>query len=280
VKDKLVLITGANSGIGYTTTLSMAVKGASVVMVCRDKQKGEQARASVIAATGNNTVDLMLCDLSSLNSVRRFAEVFLKKYTKLDVLINNAGGMFDEKYLSEDCYEWTFAVNHLGHFLLTHFLSGALKKAAPSRIINVSSKAHLFGKMVFDDLMFEKRRYSSAAAYAQAKLANVLFTIELNKRLKQDGVTAYSLHPGAVRTNFFNTIPAGWKFVASLLAPLLISPEKGAETSVYLASEPGIEHLSGRYFEKKKPATMNAQAKDPQVASILWMVSAQLTKIN
>ncbi len=278
MKGKICLVTGANSGIGKVTALELARAGATVVMVARNKAKGEEALAEVRRASGSNTVELMLADLSSQKSIRSLAEQFKAKYDRLDVLVNNAGAILSNRELSVDGYEMTFALNHLGYFLLTNLLLDRLKAGAPSRVVNVSSAAHRMGHIHFDDLQLE-RGYSAWKAYGQSKLANVLFTVELARRLEGTGVTANSLHPGFVRSNF-NTGTAVNRLVMKLVSPFAISVEKGAETSVYLATSPEVEGVTGKYFAKKQVARTSAEANDPAVARRLWEVSEKLTGLR
>ena len=209
MKKKKVLVTGASSDIGKAKAKDLATMGFHVVMACRNKDKAQVVRDAIVASSGTTDISLFQIDLASMASVRNGAEQILHAHPQIDVLINNAGGIFYERMLSVDGYEYTFAVNHLGHLLLTTLLLPALRKAGKARIINVSSIAHMFGHMQFEDLMFEKK-YSPAKAYAMAKLANVLFTYELDRRFRGQGITANCLHPGVVNTNFFNSI-SSWQ---------------------------------------------------------------------
>jgi len=278
--EKICLITGATSGIGKATAMELASMGASVVMVGRDRGRGETVMAEIKEKSGNASVDLMLADVSSQEEIRRLADEFKEAYPRLDVLINNAGVFHSKRITSADGMETTFAVNHLAYFLLTNLLLDVLKASAPSRIVNVSSGDHSNGTIDFDDLQGEKG-YKGTKAYPQSKLANVLFTYEIARRLEGTGVTANCLHPGAgVRTNFWSGVSGVFGFMVRALRPLMISPEKGAETSIYLASSPEVEGLSGRYFVKKAEASSSDVSYDGRIARRLWEVSAELTNLR
>jgi retinol dehydrogenase-14 len=277
--EKVCLITGATSGIGRATAMGLANMGASVVMVGRDRGRGEAVMDEIKAKSGNNSVALMLADLSSQEEIRRLAHEFEEAYPRLDVLINNAGLFRSERITTADGLETTFAVNHLGCFLLTNLLLDVLETSAPSRIVNVSSGEQRNGTIDFDDLQGEEG-YKGTKAYSQSKLANVLFTYELARRLEGTGVSANCLHPGAgVRTNFGRGVSGVFGVMVRALGPLMISPEKGAETSVYLASSPEVKGVSGRYFVKKAEARSSEVSYDERIARRLWEVSAELTKV-
>ncbi len=280
MKGKTCLITGANSGIGYESALALAKMGAQIVMVCRNRSKGEAAQATIKSKSGNQLVDLLIADLSVQQSIRDLAAAFKAKYNRLDVLINNAGGAFGKRELTADGYEMTFAVNHLAYFLLTDLLLDVLKASAPSRIVSVASEYEQFAALDFDDLMLEKK-YGVNKAYGQSKRANIAFSYELAKRLVGTGVTANCLHPGVVRTNFGSQTGGLFGMVWSKLArPLELSPEQGAQTIIYLASSPEVEGVTGMYYQKKKPIKSHAQTYDPAVQTRLWQVSEQLTKMT
>lgn len=266
---KVAIITGATSGIGAEAAKVLAAEGMHLVLAVRSIQKGELLRAEIIDQNPGAQIDLMLCDLSSLKSVRHFAEQFDATYSRLDVLINNAGVWETRRKESQDGIELTFAVNHLAPFLKTNLLLEKLKATANSRIINVSSNAHKFARVNLDDLE-GKKSWNSTKAYAQSKLANVLFTRSLAKLLDGTGVMAFSMHPGFVATNLFSKFPG---FMMSLLSPVMVSPQKGAETLVYLATQPEVEKLNGSYFVKKKPARISKAGKDDLLAHQLWEVS-------
>ncbi|HYF76572.1 MAG TPA: SDR family oxidoreductase [Symbiobacteriaceae bacterium] len=275
MSDKICMVTGANSGIGKVTALELARKGATVIMVCRDRGRAEPVLAEIRQATGNSRVELMIADLSSQQSIRQLADGFKAKYDRLHVLVNNAGAILFQRTLTPDGLETTFAVNHLGGFLLTNLLLDTIKASAPARIINVSSGAHVGARIHFDDLQAEKS-FSAWRAYGQSKLANILFTVELTRRLEGTGVTANALHPGFVRSNFAGTSRLA-KAMIGLMQPFTISPEQGAETSIYLASSPDVEGVTGKYFVKCRPVKSTRASTDPETARRLWQVSEQLT---
>ena len=275
---KVVIITGCNTGIGKETALDLARRGASVYMACRDKVKCEEARQEIIKATGNLNVFNRSLDLSSLDSVRRFVAEFLKEEPRLDVLINNAGVMMCPKMLTKDGFEMQLGTNHLGHFLLTNLLLDTLKKSAPSRIINVSSLAHIGGKLNKEDLNYDKH-YVDVMAYCQSKLANVLFTRELAKRLKGTGVTANSLHPGAVNTDLLRHIHPVLRTLARPFLPYFFkSPRSGAQTHIRLAVDPELEEVSGKYFRDCKIVSESKNAQSDEDALWLWDKSVEMTK--
>jgi len=275
---KVCLITGATSGIGKATAMKLASMGASVVMVARDRGRGEAAMAEIKVGSANASVALMLADLSSQEDIRRLAHEFEEAYPRLDVLINNAGVIRSERITTADGLETTFAVNHLAYSLLTNLLLDMLKASAPSRIVNVSSGEQRNGTIDFDDLQGEKG-YKGAKAYSQSKLATVLFTYELARRLEGTGVTANCLHPGVVGTNLGSGVSGAFGVMVRALTPLMKSPEKGAETSVYLASSKEVESVSGRYFVKKAEARSSDASHDQRIARRLWEASAELTKL-
>ena len=249
-------------------------------MVSRNKEKGQKALQEIVGKTGNNQVELLTADFNSFESVKKLAIEFKSKYNKLDVLINNAGTFFSELQYSKDGIEMQFAVNHLAPFLLTNLLLDTLKKSSSSRIINVSSKLHYRGSMDFDDL-YLKKGYDGLKAYCQSKLANVLFTYELSRRLEGSGITANCLHPGGVRTGLVNKNTSGiYKIVWIFLKPFMISPVTGAITSIYLASSNEVEGVTGKYFDKCKPYRSSRISCDKEIAHRLWEVSEKLTEIS
>lgn len=277
MRGRVCLITGANKGIGKETTLGLAERGATVVMVCRDRTNGQTAQAEIRARSGNPSVDIMFADLSSQESLCQLVRDYHGGYDRLDVLINNAGILSRTRSLTEDGIESTFAVNHMAYFLLANLLLDTLKKSAPSRIINVSSQAHRQARLDFDDLQCGVR-YSGPRAYNQSKLANILFTHELSSRLERTGVTVNCLHPGVVRTNlledYFRSVGAGFAFF--LLRPFFVSPARGARTSIYLASAPELEGVSGKYFINSKEVKSSASSYDENAARRLWETSRRL----
>lgn len=273
------MITGANSGIGRAAALELARMGYSVVMACRSKERGEAAMKEIRGESGSRAVDLMIADLSSMQSVRQLARDFIDKYPDLHVLVNNAGIVNMRRHLTVDGYESTFATNYLAPFLLTNLLLDRLKSSAPSRIVNVSSASHYRGHVDFDDLQ-GSRRYGGMRAYSQSKLALVLFTRELAKRLAGSGVTANCLHPGAVATNMWKRQAGPAGFIMKIPAAFLATPSKGAETVVYLASSPEVERSSGGYYDKKKVKKPSEESYDDTVAKRLWEVSLTLTGLG
>ena len=277
-KGKICIITGSNSGIGKETAKCLAKMGAHVVMVVRCQERGEKARLEIVKQTGNNSIDLMICDLSSMDSIRRFAEEFKSKYNRLDVLINNAGAMFNKRDVTPEGFEHTLAVNYLGPFLLTYELLDLLKSSAPSRIINVSSGLAKNGKVDLDDLQSEKN-YSGTKAYARVrapvyantKLMLMMFTYELAKRLKGTGVTANVLMPGFVATNLGkNSGSLSSSIMFKMVRPMQVNAKKGAETSVYLASSDDVKDISGKCFAKKKEVTTCPESYDEEIQKHLW----------
>ena len=277
---KVCLVTGATSGIGAATALALANQGATTILVGRNVKKTEKAVKRIAAKTGNTSVAYLIADLSSQNDIQRLAEAFKQEYPHLDVLINNAGGKFVERRDTVDGLEWTFAVNHLAYFLLTHLLLDQLKAAEMGRIINVASGAHngITG-LDFDDLQNEND-YVGKQAYGQSKLANILFTYELARRLEGTTVTANAVHPGGVITNFCrnNGLVSWIKHVsAHLLARDLIGPQEAAKTIVYLATSPDLDRVTGKYYYEQKPVDSSPASYDQQAAARLWDVSLQLT---
>jgi NAD(P)-dependent dehydrogenase (short-subunit alcohol dehydrogenase family) len=277
MQGRICLVTGGSTGIGKVTALELARRGAQVTIVSRDKARGEAALADIRQQSGNQQVELILADLSSMKEVRRVAARFLATHDRLHVLVNNAGVILTDRVVTEDNLEATFAINHLAYFLLTELLQDLLIRSAPARIINVASGAHLRGHINFDDLQAEKS-YSGLRVYCNSKLANLLFTQELARRLDGTHVTANSVHPGPVATSW-GTNTSGWfKWGHSLFRPFMITPEKGAETSVYLATSSDVAKVSGQYFAKMKRTRASKEANDPAIAKRLWKVSEQLTR--
>jgi NAD(P)-dependent dehydrogenase (short-subunit alcohol dehydrogenase family) len=272
----VVLVTGANSGMGKAICIELAKTGAQVVMLCRNKQRGEEALADVRQLSDNKTVELMLCDLGSMKSINSFCDEFLERYDRLDVLINNAGVILPGRHETADGFELQFGVNHLGHFLLTKRLLDLLVASAPARIINVSSGAHKAGRIYFDDVNLTAN-YRFIRAYAQSKLANVLFTNELSDRVKDKGVTVNCLHPGAVATNMGINRETGFgTFITRLLKPFFVTAEQGAQTSIYLATSPEVANVTGKYFYRKKPVATSKRAKNKADARKLWELSEKM----
>ncbi len=275
MQGKICMVTGATSGIGKVTARALAERGATVVVVGRSAEKSAATVAQIRQQTGNSSVEFMLADLSAQAQVRKLAEEFKKKYSRLHVLVNNAGAIYLSRQSTVDGIELTFALNHLNYFLLTNLLLDTLKASAPSRIINVSSAVHMNATMNFDDLQGQ-RKYSGMSAYAQSKLANVLFTYEVARRLQGTGVTVNALHPGMVATNFAaNNGPLG-RLARPFLNLVSIGEEQGAETMIYLATSPEVEGVTGKYFMNKHEAHSSEESYDEAIARRLWRVSEEM----
>jgi NAD(P)-dependent dehydrogenase (short-subunit alcohol dehydrogenase family) len=276
MKGKTCIVTGSNSGIGRATALALANMDAMVVMVARDRDRGEKARAGIIRETGNDAARLMICDISSMESIRQFAKEFKESYQKLDVLINNAGAFFSKRQTTVDGFERTLAVNYLGPFLLTHELLPLLKSSAPSRIINVGSWMARLGKIAFDDLQYEKN-YSGMKAYANSKLILTMFTYELARLLEGSRVTVNVVEPGFVSTNLGRNsgsllLSLGYK----MMRPIQISAKKGAENCVYLASTPEVEGVTGKCFYKLQETETASISYDQQMQGRLRDATVEL----
>jgi NAD(P)-dependent dehydrogenase (short-subunit alcohol dehydrogenase family) len=277
--DKVCLVTGANSGIGKATALGLAKLDATVVMVSRDKDKGEAALLEIRTLSGNKNVESMVADLSSQDSVRELAHDFKARNKRLHVLVNNAGIFLPRRVSTVDGLESTFATNHLGHFLLTNLMLDLLKASAPSRIINITSSAHYGAEIDFEDLQGEKK-YSGFHAYSQSKLANVLFTYQLAKKLEGTGVTVNCLHPGVVRTGFGKDQSGLMSVAVRIGGPFFMSAEKAARAVIYLATSPELEHVTGKHFSKAKEKRSSEESYDVASAERLWKVSAELTNLS
>ncbi len=265
------VITGATSGIGQETARALARKGHGLYLLVRDITKGNALAQQLIKETGNREINCISCDLSDLQSVAAAADTLKSKLFAVNVLINNAGGMFAERQLSKDGHEMTFAVNHLGHFTLTRILMPLLLKGQ-ARIINVSSSAHRVGKDNFDDIDYNNG-YSAIRAYGTAKLYNIYFTKSLAEKYGQQGITAFALHPGFVNTGFGADMGGFAKLLLTLSRPFMISPERGAQTSVYLATQPGLHGKSGQYFVRKHPSPVSLTARNEESSQKLWAIS-------
>ena len=272
---RTVLVTGGTAGIGKATALGLATMGAHVAIVGRDRGRTEAA-AGEIRAAGGSQVDTLVADLSAQSEVRRLADEVLQRLARIDVLVNNVGGYWNTLHVTIDGLERTFAVNHLAPFLLTNLLLDRLKHSAPARVVTVSSHAHAEGRIDFDDLQGEQS-YSGARAYNQSKLANVLFTYELARKLQASSVTANALHPGVVNTSFGAEDPAGvQRLFVPFMRPFMKTPAQGAATSIHLASAPDLEQVTGRYFANSKPKRSSQRSYDQVTAARLWQVSADL----
>jgi len=279
MNDRIALITGATQGIGRVAALQIAPSFGTVVLVARDAKRGEETRAAVQAASPASKVELLLGDLSSLADVRRVAAEFRAAHDRLHLLVNNAGAIFTARETTVDGFERTFALNHLAYFLLTHELSELLTQSAPARVVSVSSGAHNFARdgMSWDDLQFT--RYSSMGAYGQSKLANILFTTELARRLDGSGVTANCLHPGSVSTGFGRNDGRLLNLAIRAAQLFMLTPEQGADTIVYLATSPEVEGVTGKYFYKRREKRTSKHARDVKAAARLWQLSAELCKV-
>ena len=273
---RVCVVTGASSGIGRATALGLAGMGATLALVCRDRARGEETVAEVTARTANRAVALHLGDLSSQAAIRRLAAELLARYPAIHVLINNAGVVNLRYSTTADGIETVFAVNHLAYFLLTSLLLDRLRRSAPARIVNVASEAHKFGRLDFDDLG-NQRRYRGMRVYGQSKLANILFTYELARRLEGSGVTANSVHPGAVGTRLGQNNGRMATLLTKVLRPFFRTPEQGAATSLHVASSPALEGISGKYFLSCREARSSRVSYDRDVARRLWDVSARMT---
>jgi NAD(P)-dependent dehydrogenase (short-subunit alcohol dehydrogenase family) len=274
--NKVVLITGGTGGIGKATAIGLARLGARIGITGRDRARAEQAAADIRTASGNPAVDAFAADMTSQAEVRRLAVAVLAAYPRLDVLVNNVGGFWAHRHLTADGLERTFALNYLAPFLLTNLLLDRLTASAPARVVTVSSGAQAMGRIAFDDLQ-GTRNYSGQRAYSQSKLASVMFTNELARRLAGTGVTANCLHPGVVRTNFGSEDQARFFAVISRVTlPLLKTPAQGAQTAIYLASSPDMDGITGQFFANRKLKTANKAAYDTDLTARLWQVSADL----
>jgi NAD(P)-dependent dehydrogenase (short-subunit alcohol dehydrogenase family) len=284
MEGKNCLITGSNSGIGKQIAIGLAKMKANVIVVGRDKTRCEAAleeiRKDASTNTDKNQISYYVADLSSQASIHSLAKDFLDSHECLDILVNNAGVFLPRRRTTVDGIEYTFAVNHLAPFLLTNLLYEKIKASKPSRIITTSSVAHRGAKINFDDLQFERGHYNSLKAYSQSKLANVLFTNELARRSKGSGVTANCFHPGGVRTNLVQSGPWYYRLVWKIISPFLISPERGADTALYLASSSEVEGMSGKYFAKRREVRLSDNANDQDAALRLWRLSEELTGIG
>lgn len=275
---RICIVTGATSGIGFATAKILARQGATVVTVGRNPAKGTDTVARIRQQTGNHSVQYLQADLSVQAQVRGLAQEFQGAHSRLDVLINNVGAFFRERQLSVDGIEMTFALNHLSVFLLANLLLDTLKASAPARIVNVSSDAHRGARLDFDDLE-SRRSYRGFRAYAQSKLAVILFTYELSRRLEGTGVTVNVLHPGFVATNMYQNSGKLFKLLRPLISLLAKSPEEGAETSIYLATSTEMEGVTGKYFNKKRTVRSAPASYDEAAAQRLWKISSEMTSL-
>nr|XP_039263316.1 retinol dehydrogenase 12-like [Styela clava] len=287
IEGKTVLITGANTGIGFSTALNLAKRKAKVIIACRSLEKAESARQKIIEETGSHNVFIKHLNLASFDSIRKFSADINATEERLDILINNAGLLLSTYEETEDGFEMHFGVNHLGSFLLTNLLLELLKKSSPSRIVNVSSIGHKYATIDWEDP--NGKNNFSPEAYGRSKLMNILFSRELSKRLDGTGVTSNSLHPGAVKTEIARDL--SWSKVSGCLgcltvcafktfSGLMISPDKGAQTSIYCAIAPELEGVTGKYFSGCKVVRESSDARDDESASKLWKISEELTGLH
>jgi NAD(P)-dependent dehydrogenase (short-subunit alcohol dehydrogenase family) len=278
MSQKVCLVTGATSGVGRVTAEALAQQGATTIIIARNPERGTATVRRIRQTTGNPQVEMILADLSAQADVRRVAREFQSRYPRLDVLVNNAGALFSRRVVSLDGIEMTWALNHLAYFLLTTLLLETLRASAPARIVNVSSEAHRHADVSFDDLQGQ-HRYRGWRAYAQSKLANVLFTYELGRRLDGTHVTANALHPGFVATNFGRNNRGLAGIIFRALQWTAISPEQGAETMLYLATSPQVEGVTGQYFVKRRSVRSSKASYDVHAAQRLWQASAELARL-
>jgi NAD(P)-dependent dehydrogenase (short-subunit alcohol dehydrogenase family) len=279
MQGKVVVVTGSNIGIGLETAVGVAEQGATTILACRNQAKAEAAAKEVTQRTWNDDVHVVALDLADLASVRKAGEEITTRWSRLDVLVNNAGGTWSQRQHTEQGFEYTLGVNHLGHFYLTNLLLDRLRASAPARVVNLTSVGHhaAFGGMRFDDLQSEKS-YEAMEVYCRSKLANVLFTRQLAKRLEGSGVTANAVHPGPVRSGFGmdGDLTGVMGFGMRLVRPFEISPRRGAKTSIYLATSPAVADKTGIYWVRSKPGHMSRHAKDAAAAQQLWDESERL----
>lgn len=280
MEGKVCLVTGASRGIGFYTARGLASMGAFVVLASHHRERGENARQKINTFTGKNSTEFMQVDLSSQQDIREFTHEFKERYEHLDALVNNAGGFILKRQESVNGIEMTFALNHLNYFMTTLLLMKPLMSAEAARIVNVSSRSHRGEKMRFDDLQFENG-YNPMAAYGQSKLANLLFTYELSRRLENTSVTVNALHPGFVNTYFAKQNGAVVRALMNVIHFLFAkSAEAGAETPIYLASSPEVEGVTGKYFIDKEPVRSSDASYDPDAGQRLWEISENLCDLE
>jgi NAD(P)-dependent dehydrogenase (short-subunit alcohol dehydrogenase family) len=280
MKDKVCIVTGSNSGIGKVTALELVRMGARVVMAVRNKDKGEAAKMEIAGKVPNALVDVMVCDLSSMDSIRKFSEEFKEKYNRLDVLVNNAGAFFSKRGVTADGFENNLVVNYLGQVLLIHELLPQLKSSAPSRIVNVSSGLQRMGKLDFSDLQMEKG-YSKTKAYANTKLMMVMFTYSLARLLDGSGVTVNVLHPGFVATEIgSNSGDVMSKITFKLMRPFQLSAKRGAATSIYLASSHEVEGVNGKFYSVMEEKRSIDISYDEYLQKQLWDRTMEMLKVD
>ncbi|KAF4088074.1 hypothetical protein AMELA_G00078590 [Ameiurus melas] len=276
---KTVVITGANTGIGKETAIDLAKRGMRVIIACRDMEKADEAAKEIAEVSGNQNVVCKKLDLANSNSIREFAQNINSEEKQLNILINNAGVMACPHSKTADGFEMQIGVNHMGHFLLTFLLIDLLKRSAPARIVTVSSMAHKWGTINLDDINSEKS-YDKSKAYSQSKLANVLFTRCLAKKLQGTGVTTYVLHPGVVQTELWRHMNRPQQAAIWLIKPFTKTSVQGAQTTIYCAVAPELETKSGNYYSDCAPANCSSAAMDDEMAQRLWDLSCQMLSIT
>ncbi|MHA2296990.1 MAG: SDR family oxidoreductase [Candidatus Hodarchaeales archaeon] len=279
---KTCMVTGANAGIGFETVLSLARLGANVIMVCRNQERGETALHSLKTLSHSESIELFLADLSDFQSIRSMVDLFTSKHDSLHVLVNNAGIWLRHRQITVNGHESTFATNHLGHFLLTTLLVDVMKTSAPARIINVSALLYHFGKINFDDINMEKK-YNGFRAYCNSKLANILFTYHLAKKLEGEGMTVNTLHPGVILTNLgkLNRDDTSRKSGRGFFSRLFMTtPEKGARTQIYLATSPEVENVTGKYFRNCKVKKTSKKTHSEALQLALWETSEEMVNLT
>jgi NAD(P)-dependent dehydrogenase (short-subunit alcohol dehydrogenase family) len=281
LQGKTILITGGTNGIGKASALALAKMGAQIVIVGRNAEKTQATVAELKTQSGNPQIDSLLGDLSLMSEIRRVAEEYKQRYSHLHVLLNNAGGVYAERQETREGLEMTFALNHISYFLLTNLLLDRLRTSTPARIINVSSTAHAIGNLDFNDLQ-NKHSYSMGGfrAYGQSKLMNVLFTYELARRLEGTGIIVNALHPGAVATGFGKNNGGIMGLLTGIIGRFGLSPERGAETSIYLASSAEVEGVTGKYFDNRKAVQSSSASYDTAMQQQLWQISEQITGVQ
>ncbi len=279
MNNKLCVITGANSGIGFETAKELAKQGAFIVMVCRNEDKAEVAKQEILKGTTGGGADIVICDFSSQKEIRSAADEIKSKYKKIDVLINNHGFIAGDYNETVEGLEETFGVNHIGYFLFTNLLLDHVKAAGKARIINVASEAHRSATKFDPDNLQLKNNFSTWKAYGNSKLYNILFTVELADRLKDSGVTANSLHPGVIASNFGSSSTMLVKVFWKLAGPFMKSNKDGAQTTIYLATSDEVEEVNGAYFKDSKVVAPSNQAFDKEAAEKLWEISEELCEM-
>ena len=275
LSGKVIIVTGANSGIGRVAATEFASRGARVVMICRSEARGTEAQAAIAEETGAEP-DLILCDVSDMEQIRRAAATFRERYERLDVLLNNAGIYLPRRSLSAQGLEMTFAINHIGYFLMTHELLPVLKETPRARIVSVASAAHLYGSLDLEDLQFERRAYIGQRVYGTSKLLNILFTRELARRLEGSDVSANCVHPGIIRSGFGKDEPGLMKGLMTLISPFIMSAKMGARGLIHLATSPEVAEVSGEYFSGRSKGWSTGASKNPEHAKRLWELSEAL----